>query len=222
MIRTRSLPSTSTFTVPSGSFSSCSTLASTPTRKMPSSCGSSSEASFWLASRICLSSFITASSARTDLLAADEQRHDHVREHHDVAQRQNRVGLTAQFRHFRCPCTGRAPGPGIPATGRSLGVPNGARAIAFQVAPILRGGPAGCKAPRGRMDNGTSGVAPPTPCRAKQGGLRDSPDCIQDCIQLFLLHSACPDPLPRPAEDWNSAANFLCIRLILGINPRNR
>ena len=66
MILTRLLPSTSTFTVPSGSFRSCRTLASAPTRKMPSAVGSSSVASFWLASRICLSSFITASSARTD------------------------------------------------------------------------------------------------------------------------------------------------------------
>ncbi len=35
------------------------------------------------------------------LLAADEERHDHVREHHDVAQRQHRVGLG--FGHLRDP-----------------------------------------------------------------------------------------------------------------------
>ena len=33
------------------------------------------------------------------LLAADEQRHDHVRKHHDVAQRQDRMGRTALFCH---------------------------------------------------------------------------------------------------------------------------
>ena len=66
MIRTRDLPSTSTFTVPSGSFRSWSTFAKTPTRKMPSAVGSSTAGSIWLDSRICLSSCITSSSARTD------------------------------------------------------------------------------------------------------------------------------------------------------------
>ena len=42
--------------------------------------GSSWLAFFWATSRICLSSFITSSSALHALLAADEQRHDHVRE----------------------------------------------------------------------------------------------------------------------------------------------
>ena len=55
-----------------------------------SAAGSSCAAFFWATSRICLSSRITASSARTDLLAADEERHDHVREHDDVPQRQHR------------------------------------------------------------------------------------------------------------------------------------
>ncbi len=32
-------------------------------------------------------------------LAADEQRHDHVRKHHDIAQRQDRVGLGKMLLH---------------------------------------------------------------------------------------------------------------------------
>ena len=59
-------PSTSTFTVPSGSFSSCRIVETVPMRKMSSTDGSSWEAFFCATSRICLSSFITASSARTD------------------------------------------------------------------------------------------------------------------------------------------------------------
>ncbi|EGE55682.1 hypothetical protein RHECNPAF_890098 [Rhizobium etli CNPAF512] len=38
---------------------------------------------------------------RTDrFFPSDEQRHDHMREHHDVAQRQNRVGSAARYRRF--------------------------------------------------------------------------------------------------------------------------
>ena len=47
---------------------------------------------------------MTASSARTALFTADEQRDDHVGEHDDVAQRQHRQQLTLPacllgFRH---------------------------------------------------------------------------------------------------------------------------
>ncbi len=85
--RTRLPPSTSTFTVPSGSFSSCSTLASgADVDRWHRAPGSSSAAFIWVASRICLSVPMTSSSALDRLLAADEERNDHVREHHDVAQ----------------------------------------------------------------------------------------------------------------------------------------
>ncbi len=86
----RALPSTSTFTVPSGSFSSCSTLAITPTSKMSFGVGSSMSRSRWVASRICLSPRITSSSARTDFSRPTNSGTDHVREDHDVPQRQHR------------------------------------------------------------------------------------------------------------------------------------
>jgi hypothetical protein len=62
----RSTPSTSTLTVPSGSFKSCRTLASVPTSKIASVAGSSSDAFFWVANRINVSDFITSSSAWID------------------------------------------------------------------------------------------------------------------------------------------------------------
>jgi hypothetical protein len=66
LMRARCPPSTSTLTVPSGSFSSCSTVPTVPTMKMSAVVGSSCAAFFCVTSRICLSSFITSSSARTD------------------------------------------------------------------------------------------------------------------------------------------------------------
>src|SRR5215831_15133244 len=62
----RALPSTRTLTVPSGSLSSCSTLASVPTSKIAFVAGSSSEAFFCVASRMNVSLRITSSSARID------------------------------------------------------------------------------------------------------------------------------------------------------------
>ena len=53
--------------MPSGILSSCSTLASVPTAKMASVAGSSSEAFFWVASRMKASLHIASSSARIDL-----------------------------------------------------------------------------------------------------------------------------------------------------------
>ena len=50
------------------------------------------------------------------LLAADEERHDHVREHHDVAERQNRIKRSARgFEHrpsflYQGPLAGKAGG----------------------------------------------------------------------------------------------------------------
>ena len=85
-------PSTSTFTVPSGSLSSCSTLASVPISKIA------------LGRRIVVGGVLLRREQdervgahhlfeRLDrLLAADEERHDHVREDDDVAQRQHRIG----------------------------------------------------------------------------------------------------------------------------------
>jgi hypothetical protein len=64
---------------------------------MPDGSGSSSPALIWVASMICLSDPITSSSARIDFIAADEQRHDHVREHDDVAQWEDGIG-TCLFR----------------------------------------------------------------------------------------------------------------------------
>ena len=90
-MRARWPPSTSTLTVPSGSLSSCSTVPIVPTVKMS------------LARRIVLRRVLLGDQQdllvvlhhvfeRADgFLAADEQRHDHVGEHHDVAQRQDRV-----------------------------------------------------------------------------------------------------------------------------------
>ena len=66
VMRARRPPSTSTLTVPSGSFSSCRIVDTVPIRKMSSAVGSSCAAFFCATRRICLSSFITASSARTD------------------------------------------------------------------------------------------------------------------------------------------------------------
>ena len=65
-LRARVAPSTSTFTVPSGSFNSCSTLASVPAENIASGAGSSSAAFFCVASNIGFSDLITSSSARID------------------------------------------------------------------------------------------------------------------------------------------------------------
>ena len=60
-------PSTNTLTVPSGSFNSCSTLATVPKSNRSFFLGSSTEALFWVISIIFLSPFITLSRALTDL-----------------------------------------------------------------------------------------------------------------------------------------------------------
>src|ERR1700722_6490500 len=62
----RSTPSTSTLTVPSGSFSSCRMVATVPTRYRSSALGSSTSACFWATSRIRLSDFMARSSATID------------------------------------------------------------------------------------------------------------------------------------------------------------
>ena len=65
-IVTRFLPSTSTFTVPSGSFSNCSTEAITPIVCTSLGFGLSSLASFCVARTISLSPRMASSNARTD------------------------------------------------------------------------------------------------------------------------------------------------------------
>ncbi len=67
---------------------------------MPSAVGSSTVGSIWLDSRICLSSGHHVLKRPHRFLAPHEQRHDHVREHHDVAQRQHRVALGKGFAHL--------------------------------------------------------------------------------------------------------------------------
>ncbi|MCY1447119.1 hypothetical protein D9M71_637230 [compost metagenome] len=62
----RCSPSTRTLTVPSGSLSSCRTVAIVPTRYRASSPGSSSAGFLWASRRICLSPVIAASRASMD------------------------------------------------------------------------------------------------------------------------------------------------------------
>ena len=66
--RTRCKPSTSTFTVPSGSFSICNTVANVPISYKSSASGSSLLADFCATSRICLLPSEAISSALTDLV----------------------------------------------------------------------------------------------------------------------------------------------------------
>ena len=65
-ILARSAPSTSTLTVPSGSFSSCRIVATVPSRYRSCAPGSSTSACFCATSRICLPARIAWSSARID------------------------------------------------------------------------------------------------------------------------------------------------------------
>ena len=98
-MRARWPPSTSTFTVPSGSFSSCSTVPIVPTVKMSAGVGSSWAAFFWVDQQDLLVVLHHVLERAHRLLAADEQRHDHVREHDDVTQRQ--YGIERATREFR-------------------------------------------------------------------------------------------------------------------------
>src|SRR4029450_1662622 len=66
MARARSIPSTSTLMLPSGSFSDCTTLATQPIVKMSSGRGSSTDASCCAARKIFLSLPSACSSARVD------------------------------------------------------------------------------------------------------------------------------------------------------------
>jgi Tfp pilus assembly protein PilZ len=86
-MRARRLPSTSTFTVPSGRRSSWMIVPMVPDLEDVLGMGSLVFAFFCAARKISLSR-PSPLRARDRLLAADEERHDHVREDDDVAQRE--------------------------------------------------------------------------------------------------------------------------------------
>ena len=65
--RARCVPSTRTFTVPSGSFSICRMVATLPISYRSSAAGSSLAACFWATSRMCFPASIAASNALIDL-----------------------------------------------------------------------------------------------------------------------------------------------------------
>ncbi|OPZ59134.1 MAG: hypothetical protein BWY87_01151 [Deltaproteobacteria bacterium ADurb.Bin510] len=67
LVSARCTPSTSTFTVPSGSFSICRMLETQPISNMSSGLGSSLPAAFWATSMIWRPASIAASSALMDL-----------------------------------------------------------------------------------------------------------------------------------------------------------
>jgi hypothetical protein len=67
VVLARCTPSTSTFTVPSGSLSICRMLETQPMSNMSSALGSSLPAAFWATSMICRPASIAASSALMDL-----------------------------------------------------------------------------------------------------------------------------------------------------------
>src|ERR1019366_3071424 len=75
---------------------------------MVSVAGSSSDAFFWVASRMKVSDRITSREDR--LLASDEEGRDHVRKYDDVAQRQHRVGPGFTWRkRWAWLCSGHGP-----------------------------------------------------------------------------------------------------------------
>ena len=94
----RRLPSTSTFTVPSGSFSSCRIVETVPTRKMSSGAGIVLGGVLLRDEQDLLVVAHDRFERADGLLAADEQRDDHVREHDDVAQRQHGQRLGGGWR----------------------------------------------------------------------------------------------------------------------------
>ena len=79
-MRARRLPSTSTFTVPSGSRSSWMIVPTVPTAKMSSGVGSLVLALLLRGEEDLLVAVHRLFERADRLLAADEERHDHVRE----------------------------------------------------------------------------------------------------------------------------------------------
>src|SRR5215831_10373733 len=65
---------------------------------MASVAGSSSDAFFWVASRMKVLDRITTSSARIDFLRPTKKGRDHVRKYDGVAQRQHRIGSDFTWR----------------------------------------------------------------------------------------------------------------------------
>ena len=77
---------------------------------MASVAGSSSDAFFWVASRMKVSERITSSSAKIDFLRSNEEGRDHVRKYDDVAQRQHRIGSGLAWHKRRAwLCSGHGP-----------------------------------------------------------------------------------------------------------------
>ena len=94
---TRDRPSTSTLMVPSGSFSSCSTWASVPTGYRSAGAGIVGLGRLLRDQQDLLVGRHRLFQRVHRLVAADEQRDDHVREHHHVAQRQDGQVEESQF-----------------------------------------------------------------------------------------------------------------------------
>ena len=90
------LPSTSTFTVPSGRRSSCMIAPTVPTAKMSSGVGSLVLALLLRGEEDLLVAAHRLVERGDRSLAADEELRDHVREHDDVAQRQQRERCRAR------------------------------------------------------------------------------------------------------------------------------
>ncbi len=88
--RARPLPSTSTRTVWSGSFRSCSTVASVPILCRPSGDGIVFRRHLLGEQQNLLFVIHHFFERAHGFLAAHEERHDHVGKHDDIAQRQNR------------------------------------------------------------------------------------------------------------------------------------
>ncbi len=85
----RSTPSTSTLTVPSGSFSSCRMVAIVPTRYRSSGFGIVDIGLFLRDQQNPLVGLHGQIERHDGFLAPDEQRNHHVRINHHIAQRQN-------------------------------------------------------------------------------------------------------------------------------------
>ena len=91
------VPSTSTLIVPSGSFSSCSTLATVPIEYRSPAPRIVDIRTALRDEQDLLVAFHRDVERAHGFLAADEQRDDHVRKHDDVAQRQDRQLVEAGF-----------------------------------------------------------------------------------------------------------------------------
>ena len=89
----RATPSTSTFVVPFGSRATCSTRPATPTRKRSAAAGSCVSAVRWATRKIHRSPGERGLDGRERRRPPHEQRDHHVREDHDVPERQHRESV---------------------------------------------------------------------------------------------------------------------------------